>query len=105
MSSSVGIDVAKAKLAIVLLTPDGKALQKSCANTAVGPRGFDPLAGAPRGEARAVGLEATGGYQEAVDAGAARRGPSRAACSIRARSRPTGRVSCGGRKRTPPMPR
>jgi hypothetical protein len=29
MSSIIGIDVAKAKLAIVLLTPDGKAWQKS----------------------------------------------------------------------------
>ena len=36
MASVVGIDVAKLKLAIVLLTSTGKTLQKSCANTTAG---------------------------------------------------------------------
>ena len=65
MSTIVGIDVAKAKLAIVLLTPDGKAWQKSCANTAAGHadliRWLTRHAGPPGSW---VGLEATGGYPQ-----------------------------------------
>lgn len=66
MSSNVGIDVAKAKLAVVLITAPGRTLQKSCSNT---PDGHADLV---RWLARhaeppvVVGLEATGGYQEAV---------------------------------------
>jgi transposase len=62
----VGIDVAKAKLAVVLLTASGKAFHKSCPNT---PAGHAELVRwlARQGDAPVrVGLEATGGYQEAV---------------------------------------
>jgi transposase len=62
----VGIDVSKAKLAVVLLTASGKAFHKSCANTAAGHAELVRwLARQADGPVR-VGLEATGGYQEAV---------------------------------------
>ena len=62
----VGIDVAKSTLAVHLVLADGKTRQKRCANT---PTGHAELVrwldrhGAPRA---VIGLEATGGYQEAV---------------------------------------
>ena len=66
MASYVGVDVAKAKLATALITPAGKTLQKSCANTTGGHtellRWLSRHAAAPI----VVGVEATGGYQEAV---------------------------------------
>lgn len=62
----VGIDVAKRTLAVVLLRPDGKQRQKSCANTAAGHA--DLVRWLTRQEAATapIGLEATGGYHEAV---------------------------------------
>jgi transposase len=66
MTSFCGIDVAKAHLAIVLLTSAEKTLRKSCPNTAAGHtdllRWLTRHADGPV----AVGLEATGGYQDAV---------------------------------------
>lgn len=62
----IGIDVAKQTLAIVLVRPDGKQRHKSCPNTAKGHQELirwlthHAAAGMP------VGLEATGGYQDAV---------------------------------------
>jgi len=41
MDAVLGIDIAKAKFDVALLTPDGKRRRKSCPNT---PRGFDELA-------------------------------------------------------------
>src|SRR5262245_43341723 len=66
MAAVVGIDVAKQKLAVVLQTDAGKQRQKSCANT---PRGHAELIQWLERHAEAglaIGLEATGGYQEAV---------------------------------------
>jgi transposase len=66
MAAVVGIDVAKQKLAVVIRTDAGKHRQKSCANT---PSGHTELIRwlAHHVEAGvAVGLEATGGYQDAV---------------------------------------
>ena len=66
MDSVVGIDVSKAKLAVVIVTSADKRLHKSIANT---PRGHDDLVRwlSRHGDGPlAVGLEATGGYQEAV---------------------------------------
>jgi len=62
----VGIDVAKATLAIVLLRPDGKRRNKACANTPIGHRELlQWLTRYADGPAH-VGLEATGIYHEAV---------------------------------------
>lgn len=62
----VGIDVSKATLAVVLLTASGKTFHKSCANTAAGHAELLRwLARQGDGPVR-VGLEATGGYHEAV---------------------------------------
>lgn len=41
MSATLGIDIAKAKFVVALLTADGKVRHKSCANT---PSGFEDLA-------------------------------------------------------------
>ena len=66
MSSIVGIDVAKATLAVVLITPAGKALQKSCANNAAGHTDLIRWLARRAVPPVSVGLEATGGYQDAV---------------------------------------
>ena len=62
----VGIDVAKQTLAVVLVRPDGTRRQKSCANSGTGHaellRWLTRHAEGPA----AIGLEATGGYHEAV---------------------------------------
>jgi len=62
----LGIDVAKAKFVVALLTPDGKRRRKSCPNT---PAGFTELA-AWLTRQHVVGvhacLEATGTYGEAL---------------------------------------
>lgn len=66
MDAYLGIDIAKAKFAAALLTPDGKIRHKSCANT---PAGFADLAAwLQRQQVDHVhaGLEATGTYGEAV---------------------------------------
>ena len=64
--TAVGIDVAKRTLAIVALLPNGKRRQKACANTPAGHaelvRWLTRHAAAPV----VIGMEATGGYQEAV---------------------------------------
>jgi transposase len=62
----VGIDVSKAKLAVVLLTATGKARHKSCLNTAAGH--LELLGWLARYGQGAVhaSLEATGPYGEAV---------------------------------------
>jgi transposase len=64
----LGIDIAKAKFVVALLTPDGKLRRKSCANT---PAGFDDLAAwLARHDVTRVHacLEATGTYGEALAA-------------------------------------
>jgi transposase len=63
----IGIDVSKATLDCCLLTPDGKAREKALPNT---PDGFAALLGwadrhAP-GAATHYGMEATGGYEDAL---------------------------------------
>src|SRR5262245_14948241 len=66
MDPVVGIDVSKAKLAVVLIAASGKAFHKSCPNTAGGHTELlQWLHRHPAGPV-AVGLEATGGYQEAI---------------------------------------
>src|SRR5262245_59189125 len=63
---AVGIDVAKATLAVVLVRADGKQRNKSCANTVAGHRELlQWLARQAEGPVH-VGLEATGIYHEAV---------------------------------------
>jgi transposase len=62
----VGIDVSKAKLAVVLIAASNKAFHKSCSNTPAGHAELVRwLTRQADGPVR-VGLEATGGYQEAV---------------------------------------
>lgn len=66
MTAVLGIDIAKAKFASALLTPDGKMRHKTCANT---PAGFAELAAwLQRQHVTHVHacLEATGTYGEAV---------------------------------------
>ncbi len=66
MDAVLGIDIAKAKFASALLTPDGKVRHKSCANT---PAGFAELAAwLQRRDVAHVHacLEATGTYGEAL---------------------------------------
>ena len=66
MDGVVGIDVSKGKLAVVLLAASGKAFHKSCANTPAGHADLVRwLTRHVDGPVR-IGLEATGGYQEAV---------------------------------------
>lgn len=62
----VGIDVAKATLAIVLLRPDGKRRHKACANTPAGHRELLQWLTKHADGPVPVGLEATGIYHEAV---------------------------------------
>ena len=66
MEASLGIDIAKAKFAVALLTADGTVRHKSCANT---PAGFADLAAwLHRQHVKGVHacLEATGTYGEAL---------------------------------------
>jgi transposase len=66
VTASLGIDIAKAKFAIALLTADGKIRHKTCANT---PAGFAELAAwLQRQHVTRVHacLEATGTYGEAL---------------------------------------
>ncbi len=66
MDASLGIDIAKAKFVVALLTADGKVRHKSCANT---PAGFADLATwLPRQRVATVHacLEATGTYGDAL---------------------------------------
>lgn len=62
----VGIDVAKATLAIVVLRPDGKRRNKACANTPAGHRELLQWLTRHADGPVHVGLEATGIYHEAV---------------------------------------
>lgn len=62
----VGIDVAKQTLAVVLLRPEGKARRKSCANTAAGHAELLRWLARQEAPTAPVGVEATGGYHEAV---------------------------------------
>jgi len=66
MSSIVGMDVAKATLAVELIPANGTARQKHCANTAAGHAELIRWLARYATPPVAVGLEATGGYQEAV---------------------------------------
>ncbi|HKV99929.1 MAG TPA: IS110 family transposase [Vicinamibacterales bacterium] len=62
----VGIDVAKAKLAVVLLGDEGKPRHKSCPNTPAGHTELVQWLRRHAGDGLRVGVEATGGYQDAV---------------------------------------
>jgi len=62
----IGIDVAKQTLAIVLVRPDGKQRHKSCANSTKGHAELIRWLTHQGAAGQAVGLEATGGYQEGV---------------------------------------
>jgi transposase len=64
--TAVGIDVAKQTLAVDLLLPDGKRRQKHGANTPAGHAEVVRWLGRHAVGPVAIGLEATGGYQEAV---------------------------------------
>jgi transposase len=66
MASVVGIDVAKATLAVVLVRPDGRRRHKTCPNTASGHTALVAWLSHTAEGPCAIGLEATGGYQEAV---------------------------------------
>jgi len=62
----VGIDVAKASLAVALRTPTGRVRQKQCPNTPAGHAELLRWLRRHTDGAVHVGLEATGGYQDAV---------------------------------------
>lgn len=64
--TAVGIDVAKRTLAIVALLPNGKQRQKACPNTAAGHVELITWLSRHAVGPVIVGVEATGGYQEAV---------------------------------------
>jgi len=62
----LGIDIAKAKFDVALLTPDGKIRRKSCANTPAGWEDLTRWLARYGGAAAHVALEATGTYGEAL---------------------------------------
>jgi len=62
----IGIDVAKQTLAIVVVRADGKQRHKSCSNTAKGHQELIRWLTHHDAAGKPVGLEATGGYQDAV---------------------------------------
>src|SRR5688572_22212945 len=62
----VGIDVAKQTLAVVLMRPDGKRRQKRCANSGTGHAELVRWLVRHADGPAVIGLEATGGYHEAV---------------------------------------
>lgn len=64
--TTIGIDVAKKTLAVDVVLPDGKRRQKHCANTPAGHAELLRWIGHHAVTPVAIGLEATGGYQEAV---------------------------------------
>jgi transposase len=64
--TAVGIDVAKQTLAVDLILPTGKRRQKHCANSPAGHAELIRWVGRHAVAPMAIGLEATGGYQEAV---------------------------------------
>ena len=66
MADVVGIDVGKQKLAVVVVTEPGKHRHKSCLNTRAGHTDLIRWLAEHVAPASAIGLEATGGYQEAV---------------------------------------
>jgi transposase len=66
MATVVGIDVAKASLAVVLVRPDGRVRQKACPNTATGHAALVAWLAQYADGPAVIGVEATGGYQEAV---------------------------------------
>ena len=66
MTTVVGIDVSKTTLAVELITAEGKRRQKTCANTPAGHADLLRWLSRQVADAVAVGVEATGGYQEAV---------------------------------------
>jgi len=64
--TAVGIDVAKQTLAIDVIGATGKRRQKHCANSPAGHADLIRWLGRHAGAGAVIGLEATGGYQEAV---------------------------------------
>lgn len=64
--TAVGIDVAKKTLAIEAVLPTGKRRQKACANTTAGHAELVRWLGKHGVAPVVIGLEASGGYQEAV---------------------------------------
>ena len=66
MTAAIGIDVSKATLAVVRVTPAGKRKQKRCANTAAGHAQLVTWLARHDATPQPVGLEATGGYHEEV---------------------------------------
>lgn len=64
--TAVGIDVAKGTLAVAVIGPTGKRRQKACANTATGHAELVRWLGRHTEAPVIIGMEATGGYQEAV---------------------------------------
>ena len=66
MDDVVGIDVAKATLAVVWVRADGRQKQKQCPNTAAGHAALVQWLGRQTPARMPIGLEATGGYHDAV---------------------------------------
>ena len=64
--TAVGIDVSKRTLAIVALLPTGKQRQKACANTVAGHAELMRWLARHAVDPIVIGMEATGGYQDAV---------------------------------------
>lgn len=66
MEACLGIDIAKAKFAVALLTPDGKVRHKTCANTPAGCADLAAWLQRQRVTRVHACLEATGTYGDAV---------------------------------------
>ncbi len=64
MEAVVGIDVAKATLAVVVTQPDGRQRHKGCANDATGHAALVAWLARLVPIGTPIGVEATGGYQE-----------------------------------------
>ena len=64
--TAVGIDVAKRTLAVHAMLPTGKRRQKACPNTEAGHAELVRWLGRHAVAPVVIGVEATGGYQEAV---------------------------------------
>ena len=66
MELAIGIDVSKATLAVIRIAADGKLKSKSCPNTSAGHAQLLAWLAQQGPAPLAIGLEATGGYHDAV---------------------------------------
>ena len=91
----------KQTLAMALVRPDGKRRQKTCANSAAGHAELLRWLGAPRRRARRDRARSDRRRIRKRSRSRCMTRVTTSACSIRARSPPTGRANCAARKRIP----